>query len=535
MVKKIYVNKSDEATLVIERVIDAEATKIVLSIPRYSRFAQSESNFHLLKKEADALGKEIVVESVDERALELSAASSIEARNPFFDPEDNRVSDIVPRHHSLVKKQVAEGTLVSKRNIVRPCPDPEDCDDVSQPAASDDPRIIAEEIEAKFGPEPKPRSRFWGFVMVLIILGVSGAMSFVALKVLPRASVTIVREKTDFAYANIVAVDKSIRSFDVSGMRIPGQIFIEKRNATLTFPASGKKYISEKASGRLTIYNSYSHEPQKLVASTRFLSPDGKIFRLASAVVVPGAKIVDGKIIPSSIEAEVVADQPGAEYNLSPTEKWSIPGFKGTPRYAAFYATSPTAMAGGYVGEVPYPSDEDMRKAKVEIAKVLESGAKTALLAKIPADFKMVENAFLFTIGKQNIKTEPNPRGEFSVYAEGEVAVMAFREPDLYALFDAKIAEKGSDLTIKNKTLSYGSARVDMVKGLMAATVDFKATLVKKIDSDDLKSKLANKSKPELSALFLSIPGIETATINLWPRWVKRVPAASDKLELVID
>ena len=65
--------------------------------------------------------------------------------------------------------------------------------------------------------------------------------------------------------------------------------------------------MSQKAQGTLTIYNAYSSAPQTLVATTRFVTPDGKIFRLTNEVTVPGAKITNGQIVPSSINAPIAA------------------------------------------------------------------------------------------------------------------------------------------------------------------------------------------------------------------------------------
>ena len=62
-----------------------------------------------------------------------------------------------------------------------------------------------------------------------------------------------------------------------------------------------EKELNEKARGSLTVYNEYSSSPQTLVATTRFESPEGKIFRIEKNIVVPGAKIEEGKIIASTI------------------------------------------------------------------------------------------------------------------------------------------------------------------------------------------------------------------------------------------
>lgn len=526
--KKIYINKNDEAALVIERLMDCESVEVVLSIPKFSRFAQSESNFHLLKKEADALKKSVSIESVDDKVLELAESSDIPATNPFFANPERQFSDIIPRRDGAPSEPK---TVFVSSKAAEIGPEPEVVDRWSEPDK------IGAEIESQFGPEARKTKLSPKISLVLfLVLAVSGGLSYLALRVLPEVEVRLVAKKENFSYTNAIVVDKAVRERDVAMMKIPGQVFIEKRNATLTFPANGKKYVSKKAGGKITIYNAYSDQPQKLVAATRFAAPDGKIFRLASAVTVPGAKIVDGKIVPSSVEAGVVADQAGEIYNIGPVSRFEIPGFKGTPRYSSFYGESTAPMAGGYVGELAYPTDEDIKKAKTAVAEVLEAGAKTAIQSKIPSDFKMVENAFLFSIAKQSVNPDVNEKNEFSIFAEGEVSLMAFRDADITSLLEERaVKEKGIEFEVKNYSLGFGMSKVDMIVGKMTISVDYKADLARVVDAEDLRAKILAKSVPELKAMLLEMPELEGAQIKPWPFWVKSVPSRPEKVEIVVE
>src|SRR3989344_3231387 len=94
-IKKIYVNKSDEPTLIAEKIIDTDAGEIVLNIPKFSKIADSLANFHLIKREAEALDKKVIIESVDDKVIELCGISGIEAVNPFFVKSRRQFSDIV--------------------------------------------------------------------------------------------------------------------------------------------------------------------------------------------------------------------------------------------------------------------------------------------------------------------------------------------------------------------------------------------------------------------------------------------------------
>lgn len=506
--QKIFVNRDDEGALIAEAVLDSASKEIVVSIPKFSRFVLSPNNFSLLKKAADVLGKKITIESVDEEVLELAKSSGLETDNAFFGhAESPKIKQVDP-----------QATFVSSRS-----------------SATD----LASEIEARFGPEDGGgkgwRSKLKRVVIFAAILAATGGATFAVLFVLPRANISITAQKTNFAYADAVIADRAVREVDSVAMKIPGQVFIEKKNISQLFPATSKKNVSKKAVGKILAWNAYSSESQKLVATTRFITEDGHVFRLDEAVTVPAAKIVDGKIVPASVEVSVTADKPGEEYNIAPN-RFSIPGFKGTPRYAAFYGESKDSMKGGYVGEVSYPSDEDIKKAKAAAAKTLEEAARIVVVGNIPGDFKMVENSFLFKVVKQTVNTDVNSDGQFSIFAEGEMSVMVFREEDVKSALQKRIAEEaGEDFIIKNEDLKYGVARVDIEAGRMSIPIDFKAVLAKKIDLDELKPQIYGKSGRDLKAFLLGISGLEQAQVSFWPAWVGSVPSDSSKVKIAVD
>lgn len=543
--KKIYVNKNDEAVEIIESVLESGAHEVVLSVPKFSKFSESENNFHLLKREGESSNKKIFIESVDDRVIELANASGIPASNPFFVKPDRQLQDIIINKNikrAPTSRKVEPNWNAPKTIFVN---SKTEDDEIPEPQGSsrgideiEAGSRLAREIEEEFGPEESSGSKFSGkkTLAILGIVLVSGILSFVSIYVLPEAEIKIIAQKAEYIYQNAVVVDKTIKVSDPVAMKIPGQIFTEKKNLSLAFKASGKKQVSKKAAGKITIYNAYSSEPQKLVATTRFMTPEGKIFRLAQTIIVPGARIVDGRIVSSSIEAGVTADKAGAEYNISGNTRFTIPGFKGTPRYDGFYAEAKGDLSGGFIGEIAYPTEEDIRLAKIEMSKALQDATKIAVLEKIPKEFKMVENSFFFNISKQTVNSETNEQGQFTIFAEAENIVMAFLEDDIRASLSERIKnEIGEDHIVKSERLNYGLARVDLAVGRMTFPIDYKATLARKIDSESLKGQFYKKSEKELKALLLSMPGLESAEINLWPRWVRRVPSRSEKVNVIID
>jgi len=474
---KIYVKKEDDLAQVMEQILGMETDPVILNIPKFSRLAKSELNFSLLKKEVSGLGRNLVIESVDDEVITLAQKHRISASNPFFE------------HQS-------EPAVVLKPTAVK--------------AANPEQDLLAE-----WEKTPIRRSYLRPLLALATLIFLIWPAFWAVSGVLTRAEVKIVTLKTPW-------------SFDGS-LVLPVQVFTEKRNAEFSFPATGRQAASKKARGEIVIYNNFSPSPQPLVATTRFLAPDGKIFRLVKAVTVPGA--------PGSIKAEVAADKPGPEYNVGPIAKLTIPGFQGSPKHNSFYGEIKENIGGGFIGETSLATKEDIAKAKSAARENLTANLVATLVSQLPAGYKIIESPTTtqFAFLKEEFKSEVNDKGEFNLFAEGEIKAVAFSEEALLADFKQKIRqEKSQDFNFKSRQLQYNVNRVDWNKGELELAVNFQAALEAPIAEAELKKKLAGKSEGELKALILTMPGLEGLTASIKPFWRRTLPRA-EKIEILLD
>lgn len=521
----------------MEKIIGADDSEVVLSVPRFSHISESLSNFHLLKREADALDKKILIESVDDHVIELAEMSGLKAVNPFFAKQRRQFSDIVAPKELKEFKAKKQKTSIESKEPPRVSAElktgktkDKEIKAIAEglalaQAETDESRPVSDRarIKLRLGKRFLIRS---GAAVILIFIAVS------AIRFLPRARVTIASQIKEWEYNDSIITDKSA-SLDTTKMGIANQIFSQKNNAYLKFPASGKRLVEKRAAGKIIVYNSYSSDPQPLLEKTRFITPEGKVYRLTKGIIVPGAKVVEGKIVPSSIETAVVADQPGAEYNIGPVKLFTIPGFKESPKYKAFYAESTGNMTGGFIGEVAYPTADDIKNAKTNIQSTLENALDASFLVQIPREFKILDDAKKFQILEQKIDEEADDSGSFGIFTEARKAVIAFKEADLKELLEKRAKqETGEDFDIKKLNLEYGLVRADFEKGVLAFPVKAKIVLAKRINIDDLKTKLAGRSEAELRATIVALPGLENIKIDLWPFWVKKVPKSADKIKI---
>lgn len=375
------------------------------------------------------------------------------------------------------------------------------------------------------------RPKIYLFVILLAALLAGGA--YLAITVLPRAEIKITTQKTGWNYINSIIASKNTAGIDIEQKKIPAEVFSLKKNFNFSFPATGKKMVEKKASGKIIIYNTYSSESQVLVATTRFQAPDGKIFRLTERVLVPGAKIIEGKVVPSSIEAAVIADQPGVQYNIGPVSNFSIPGFQGSAKYQGFYAESKDPMTGGFIGEVAFPTDEDINKAKEKAKADIKNQLDSFLSLEVPPEFKIIEGVKEFTILKEELNKDIDEKGNFSLFLEAESMIIAFKESDLKNLMeDSAKKDLGQDFIIKDYEVEYGAARADFKQGQISFAVDFKGRFEQPINIEELKEKFLKKKEEELKILIFSMSNIEKAEISFWPFWVKQVPANPKRVKI---
>ncbi|MBI1839173.1 MAG: hypothetical protein HYR95_02690 [Candidatus Colwellbacteria bacterium] len=511
---KIYVAKSDTALAVIEKVIKAPEAEASLYIPKNSLISTSRNNFKLLKREAKSAGKILTIESVDDDVLELAESFGFKAVNTFFGKRKSMV-DIIAKDSDVISAPIVE---------IKP-----------DKAGKDG---IKSEYEEDAATPQRGKFSFMKVVMVVFLVGLSTGIIAFAAFALPKANVSLALEEInwDFAGTLLVGSKTQTASFADNQIRLPGVIFSETKNVTKLYVATGTKNVQKNSKGTVTIYNAFNAESQALVKNTRLSAPDGKIWKTDKAIVVPGAKITNGKVTPSGVDVTVTAEKPGPDYNVGPIPKFRIPGFQGSPRYEGFYGVSLQPMAGGFSGVTKVPTDADIKKAKEDIETVLRASLKTATFLELPPDIKILNNASDWSITREQIDDVADSQGKFSVTAYGEIKTIGFKENDLIGVLANKlISESKIDLTLRKKSFNYDDTRLDFKRGEMSSSLNFTSIWARPFDVEKFKSSIAGKNETEIKTVVYAIPGFKSGGVKLWPLWVMRAPNNSGKITVDVE
>lgn len=395
----------------------------------------------------------------------------------------------------------------------------------------EDPQVEVHGIAQKKRPHKRLNVIFIGIILIALVVFIAAA-SFV----FPRATVTIDAARDLVQLTVEASIDTNSTEVDTEQLILPGQVFEAEKTKTQGFPTSGSEERQEKARGTITVYNSFSSSPQTLIATTRFEAEDGKIFRTPEKVVIPGALIEGGKITPSSIDIEVVAEEAGEEYNIGPTT-FTIPGFKSNQeKYEGFTAESKEAFSSGAIGTVAVMTQEDFDTAKELLESNILDEAQAELQSQIGNSLKIIEASIEAEILEVTTDVEVGtPAESFEMTVRARANAFGFTENELKSLIEEKIQGKISEskqLLSESVTLSYSTAVLDFELGTAQFSIDAQAEVMFAIDESQLKDALVGKDEVEARRALNLFPEVATARVRLWPFWIKKIPNDASKITI---
>ncbi|MEK7636714.1 MAG: hypothetical protein AAB362_03435 [Patescibacteria group bacterium] len=376
--------------------------------------------------------------------------------------------------------------------------------------------------------------KFWyvfAFISIFIIGGflLTTTFSWAVIIIQPKNEEIRILKKS-------ITVDPSLSLSEIDSGRIPGEEVQYTEDISVSFNATGQKYAETRSRGIIIIKNEYSSASQTLVAQTRFQDEKTKkVFRITKAVTVPGAKIENSKVIPSSINAEVLADGVGEGYNLA-EGSFVIPGFQGTPKFNGFTATIKEPFIGGFRGNSKVITRDDLQKANIDFVNQARRALEQKRTNDLPADFKVIPSAENFEIIS---KSEPRigDAGEvFVIRGKARWANIAFQEKTLFEFFNEASNKElaGSKTSIPQKSnIIYDSATLTKNKKLNIVVSGSVAT-VSIINRAHILTVIANKSLEEAKTILRDIEGVDTFGIKLFPFWKSTLPRDFRKIEIRI-
>jgi hypothetical protein len=394
------------------------------------------------------------------------------------------------------------------------------------------PNIIREEKE-RYSKENLPIAKF-NFKFVYIGIAFIVLLLFCWL-FLSLASIEIWPEQREIVFEEKVTIKAGIPESNFSQNIIAGRTLQIDKEVSQQLDSTG--IVNKKAKGIIRVYNAFSTYNQPLVATTRFVSASGKLFRTPKRVVIPGGHYAKGKLVPGFIDIKVVADQSGEEYNIKATT-FSIPGFAGTSKYTLFYAKSFSDMEGG--GKFPQVNESDLARANETLSQQAKEKCWEELRTKAQE-----ENLILFNEAVSekiadafSLASAGAEQKQFDYKVKASLTALVLPEKDLEkyvkSFFDSELFE-GEKLHQESLKINYSLSLMDFEGNKMILDLDSEAIVYSDIDILFLKKAIVEKSSKEVRIILESEEKIDKFEFELWPFWVKEVPDDLEKIEINLN
>ncbi|HBW74281.1 MAG: hypothetical protein UX10_C0002G0011 [Candidatus Magasanikbacteria bacterium GW2011_GWA2_45_39] len=279
------------------------------------------------------------------------------------------------------------------------------------------------------------------------------------------------------------------------------------------------------AGGSVTLVNN-SKENQPLVATTRFLSKEEILFRLRKSVVVPAN---------GSIAAEVIADKPGKQNEIGPTQ-FRIPGLS-EAKQKLIYAESASGMTGG-TSRKAVLTDVDIERATTVITSELLAEGKKQLESAVNAS-STNKLMGVFTSNAKEVKNDTKLGAvteQFTISMKLEVTGVFYSAADLNTHIMQAIQTNTSyagstvspvgqaEMTVNHSDEKTQTADVRVKQEWMVKTQNY----------DNLidKRQLGGLTSDDVSRALKGLEWVDSARVAFTPGWIKKVPKNIDKIKI---
>jgi hypothetical protein len=455
-----------------------------------------------------------------------------------------RVEDIVPSNRRTVKEKAAAPE--QKPRTRRPAKD--------APALRDDEvedvvPIRKSNIRVTPPPAaPRPRkaasraskARKIGVGVFAAVVAIVAGTAYVASTYFSHATFTIV--------PITMPVNVNSTTIVATGTSTPGyvryQLIPYHGAASTTLPAADGTFSSTKATGTVTLFNSYATQGQRLIAGTRFSDENGLIYRLQSSVVVPGYTSAGGNMSPGTIRATVVADEAGSQYNMAKNDAGTelhVVAYKGAPRYETIYAKAYAGMAGGFSGTKKIVNQTLLASTTADIQMALTKSLIAQALAHVPDGYVTYPAAYGTSFAPTDVSgTDPK---KAVVTVSGTLYSIVFKKTDLAA----KLA--GQDAVDRFGKSPYSIDGIENLSFTITNPSTFRAsksnTLIARLSGSmtlkgnvpvaELTHKLAGIPLADTRTVFASygsVIDISKSSGELFPSWAGSVPKDEKRITI---
>ncbi len=554
----VYIDIDDDITTIIEKVTGSKQKVVALVLPKRAAVLQSMVNMKLLKRSADNASKNVVLVTSEAGLMPLAGTVGLHvAKTPLSKPEipvspviRNGVETIdedevvqmddqpVPEYTAENAGDMPVGELAGAAAGVGAAA----TKGVETVELDDE----AEAIPADHKDRPKKKSNgkqskipsfmkfqkgmiFAALGLIVLIVGL-----YFCIAVLPKATVAISTDATDYNSDINVTLDSTASGVSVSTNTVPATIVQQQKTYTQQVAATGQLNNGDKATGSIQMEicaNSpgvVKDVPAGTVVTTSsqtYLTQDTAHFTYNPG---GGGSCFDFR----SNDIDITATKSGANYNTDHSATFTVNGRNGV---------SATGSASGGTDDITkVVSQSDIDNAKSQINTQDTTAIKSALLQQLrQQNLYPVQSSFAAGTPSVTSSSQPGDKADTVTLTESITYTMyGTQRSYLDQLIKNNIKQQIDPATqtilkdgLDNATVKQLGVADTSVKISVSTT----ATVGPKLSVSQLKDQIRGKKAGYVKSLIGNQPGVTKVSVKLSPFWVSSVPSNLHKITITVD
>ncbi len=362
--------------------------------------------------------------------------------------------------------------------------------------------------------------RFILLTVILIIVVAYFSVSKLTITITPRGEVINdslllkVYKEEPSSETNLIDIRER-----VSGIVEEIETEVEKNYQT-----TGEEFVGEEVQGKVIIINDYSRN-QPLVATTRLLTPDNKLYRIKEAVNVPAG---------GEVEVEIYADKPGADMAIGLTT-FTIPGLWLGLQDKIYAKNNDDFVFKQRIKK--YVRASDINRANQDIDDlILEESQKEKLPSNNGSDWLYevvgsIESEIEAEVGEE--------KEQFVAKAKGNVAAVSFSKEEAVNLARAKLTLLVPDdkelIEFDSQNITYSLDSYDAQRGIATIKASFQGVIALRTNTDVIdRRKLVSLNKSQLESYLDNFPEIKEYEFKFSPSFIKKAPRLPERIKIEV-
>ncbi len=574
----IYIESTDEITLVVEKISQSTAKDIALIASERITLLQSSINLKILKKVAKDNQVNLTIISPDPiihniaKTIGISVSATLDGKSVPIASEEE--SDLPPainwwgkpiltqKEQEFVRETFSLEDTEQREESVVDMPQEENTPSLFELVEQNiedakdgevlplETKVHIEAIEKrKKAPLPGKDyvatiksyiypifSRFQDKASISVIAGLGVLLLILVVIAIPRATITVYVSGEPFEQTFTIQATDLVVATDFTLRQIPARFIESSGSAEATVETTGEKFIGEKAKGTLVIRNKTGVEKTLPAGTIVSAKSQGKSFVLQSAVTIPKATVDGiGRVVNGSRDGVTVeAVEVGEESNIR-TDDFTI----GSQPFAQVWGESFKGFSGGSSQKVRVASEADITRLRQQVLGEAESKAHADLLAQQGETATIPLESISSTIVEEKYSSDPGkPAETLSLSLKISTSGIAYTKGDvdkvLLKSFQAMIPAQYKPIE-EQAVHEVSLAKVDKALRTLFFEARVSTKLLPEYDQEALKAKLRFVGLGEvqdilqtaMKSTFTSPP-----QTSVWPFSLGRLPILTRNINI---